>query len=48
MKCAAVGDGDGSREVWHVDAADEESCRPDFGVAIYPGIYWNTPKRSLT
>jgi acetyl esterase/lipase len=20
-----------------VDAADEESCRPDFGVAIYPG-----------
>jgi acetyl esterase/lipase len=21
----------------HVDAADEGSCRPDFGVAIYPG-----------
>jgi acetyl esterase/lipase len=24
-----------------MDAADEMSCRPDFGVAIYPGHLWN-------
>jgi acetyl esterase/lipase len=24
-----------------VDAADKESCRPDFAVAIYPGHLWN-------
>ncbi len=24
-----------------VDAADRESCRPDFAVAIYPGHLWN-------
>ena len=24
-----------------VDAADQESCRPDFGVALYPGHLWN-------
>lgn len=24
-----------------VDAADKESCRPDFGVALYPGHLWN-------
>jgi acetyl esterase/lipase len=30
----------------HVDAADEESCRPDFGVAIYPGhMMEHTSKR---
>jgi acetyl esterase/lipase len=23
-----------------VDAADEESCRPDFAVALYPGHLW--------
>jgi len=23
-----------------VDAADEESCRPDFGIALYPGHLW--------
>jgi acetyl esterase/lipase len=23
-----------------VDAADKESCRPDFGVALYPGHLW--------
>jgi hypothetical protein len=23
-----------------VDAADKESCRPDFAVAIYPGHLW--------
>jgi len=23
-----------------VDAADQESCRPDFAVAIYPGHLW--------
>jgi acetyl esterase/lipase len=25
-----------------VDAADKESCRPDFGVALYPGHLWNS------
>src|SRR5580700_10978135 len=24
-----------------IDAADQESCRPDFGVALYPGHLWN-------
>lgn len=24
-----------------IDAADQESCRPDFAVAIYPGHLWN-------
>jgi acetyl esterase/lipase len=24
-----------------VDAADKESCRPDFAVALYPGHLWN-------
>jgi acetyl esterase/lipase len=24
-----------------VDAADKESCRPDFAVAVYPGHLWN-------
>ena len=24
-----------------VDAADQESCRPDFAVALYPGHLWN-------
>jgi acetyl esterase/lipase len=23
-----------------VDAADEESCRPDFAIALYPGHLW--------
>ena len=23
-----------------VDAADKESCRPDFAVALYPGHLW--------
>jgi len=23
-----------------IDAADEESCRPDFAVAVYPGHLW--------
>jgi acetyl esterase/lipase len=27
-----------------VDAADQESCRPDFTVALYPGHLWNEPK----
>jgi acetyl esterase/lipase len=27
----------GKRLYWVVDAADQESCRPDFAVAIYPG-----------
>jgi acetyl esterase/lipase len=27
-----------------VDAADKESCRPDFAIACYPGHLWNTYK----
>jgi acetyl esterase/lipase len=27
-----------------VDAADKESCRPDFGVALYPGHLWKDDK----
>ena len=27
-----------------VDAADKESCRPDFAVALYPGI-WRSPEQ---
>jgi len=26
-----------------VDKADEESCRPDFGIALYPGHLWDKP-----
>src|SRR5260370_39580490 len=28
-----------------VDAADKESCRPDFAVAIYPGHLWIDDKK---
>jgi acetyl esterase/lipase len=28
-----------------VDAADQESCRPDFAVAIYPGHLWISEKK---
>jgi acetyl esterase/lipase len=28
-----------------VDAADKESCRPDFAVALYPGHLWIDDKR---
>ncbi len=27
-----------------VDAADKESCRPDFAIACYPGHLWNEDK----
>jgi acetyl esterase/lipase len=27
-----------------VDAADKESCRPDFAIACYPGHLWKTMK----
>jgi acetyl esterase/lipase len=27
-----------------VDAADQESCRPDFGIALYPGHLWTEEK----
>lgn len=27
-----------------VDAADKESCRPDFAIACYPGHLWNKDK----
>jgi acetyl esterase/lipase len=30
-----------------VDAADRESCRPDFAVAIYPGHLWTHDKFEL-
>ena len=30
-----------------VDAADKESCRPDFAVALYPGHLWLEPKFEL-
>jgi acetyl esterase/lipase len=30
-----------------VDAADRESCRPDFAVAIYPGHLWQRDKFAL-
>jgi len=30
-----------------VDAADKESCRPDFAVALYPGHLWNEDKGFL-
>jgi len=29
-----------------VDAADKESCRPDFAVALYPGHLWSGAKKS--
>jgi acetyl esterase/lipase len=28
-----------------VDAADQESCRPDFAVAVYPGHLWTNEKK---
>lgn len=28
-----------------VDAADKESCRPDFGIALYPGHFWIDDKK---
>src|SRR5262249_7056765 len=28
-----------------LDAADEESCRPDFAVALYPGHLWTDEKK---
>jgi acetyl esterase/lipase len=30
-----------------VDAADKESCRPDFAVALYPGHLWDGLKFEL-
>lgn len=30
-----------------VDAADKESCRPDFAVALYPGHLFAYPKRAM-
>jgi acetyl esterase/lipase len=32
------------RSYVRVDAADDESCRPDFAVALYPGHLWNDDK----
>ena len=29
-----------------VDAADKESCRPDFGVALYPDTCWRIRRKS--
>jgi len=30
-----------------VDAADQESCRPDFAIAVYPGHLWYANKASV-
>lgn len=27
-----------------IDAADQESCRPDFAIALYPGHLWHPDK----
>ena len=32
------------REYRAVDAADKESCRPDFAIALYPGHLWDDDK----
>jgi acetyl esterase/lipase len=37
----------GHRRYATVDAADRESCRPDFAVAIYPGHLWTRDKFEL-
>src|SRR4029079_9109681 len=29
-----------------VDAADKESCRPDFGIAVFPGHLWNEDRNN--
>jgi acetyl esterase/lipase len=34
-----------SRLYLPVDAADKESCRPDFAIALYPGHLWYADKR---
>jgi acetyl esterase/lipase len=31
----------GRRSYRHIDPADNESCRPDFAVALYPGHLWD-------
>lgn len=36
----------GTRSYRPVDAADKESCRPDFAVPIYPGHLWRPPDGS--
>ena len=35
----------GQRLYSPVDAADKESCRPDFGIALYPGHFWIDDKK---
>lgn len=30
-----------------VDAADKESCRPDFAIALYPGHLWSADKKNF-
>jgi len=39
---AAIGTHFDKRLYPAVDAADKESCRPDFAVALYPGHLWNS------
>jgi acetyl esterase/lipase len=36
----------GKRSYRPTDAADKESCRPDFSVPIYPGHLWKSPEGS--
>jgi acetyl esterase/lipase len=33
-----------NRSYLPVDAADKESCHPDFAIALYPGHLWNEDK----
>jgi len=41
---AAISNGFQHRLYSVIDAADRESCRPDFAVAIYPGHLWDSPR----
>lgn len=43
---AAVSTLFGTRDYEPIDSMDNESCRPDFGAAIYPGHLWNWDYRT--
>ena len=38
----------GHRSYDRVDAVDEVSCRPDFGIMAYSGYFWQLDKKQLT
>src|SRR5262249_18289609 len=42
---AAVSTHFDKRSYPEVDAADKESCRPDFAVALYPGHLWSSDRK---